>query len=71
MTRVGRVAIKDLATFATSLGATDHVVLEWLRVSVSEVTIASRSTLYSRTSVRRAKLWHAQTVRLVALRLAA
>jgi len=33
VTRVGRVAIKDLATFAASLGATDHVVLESTSVS--------------------------------------
>lgn len=33
VTRVGRVAIKDLATFARSLGATDHVVLESTSVS--------------------------------------
>jgi len=33
VTRVGRVAIKDLAIFATSLGATDHVVLESTSVS--------------------------------------
>lgn len=33
VTRVGRVPIKDLAAFATSLGATDHVVLESTSVS--------------------------------------